>query len=239
MIGLLNMYRSEGVVSFQPVAPAREGVLRPLARVRFQLLGGLLLAVLLPALLRTQFEWRPAIGSMENTVLATAIAMILGIYAFRKMLPFPGVQATSFILPAFGAAYALIVLLLFFSRIDYSRFQVAGSFLLAVPWFMFTSLLERHFKSPLFAVLPVGNTVSLTLLKQADWTVLQDADHIPDHATGLVADLRADLSPQWEKLLAASALQGLPVYHSKHVSESLTGRVEIEHLSENSLGSLL
>jgi lipopolysaccharide/colanic/teichoic acid biosynthesis glycosyltransferase len=239
MTGLLNMYRSEGAVSFPPLVPARDGVLRPLARVRFQLLGGLLLAVLLPALLRTQFDLRPAIGSMENTVLATAVAMILGTYAFRKMLPFPGVQATSFILPAFGAAYALIVLLLFFSRIDYSRFQVAASFLLAVPWFMFTSLLERHFKRPLFAVLPVGNTVSLTLLKQADWTVLQDADHIPDHATGLVADLRADLSPQWEKLLAASALQGLPVYHSKHVSESLTGRVEIEHLSENSLGSLL
>jgi lipopolysaccharide/colanic/teichoic acid biosynthesis glycosyltransferase len=47
------------------------------------------------------------------------------------------------------------------------------------------------------------------------------------------------LPPPWEKLLVDSALQGLPVYHSKHVVESLTGRVEIEHLSENSLGSLL
>jgi lipopolysaccharide/colanic/teichoic acid biosynthesis glycosyltransferase len=55
----------------------------------------------------------------------------------------------------------------------------------------------------------------------------------------VVADLRADLAPEWERLLANCALKGLPVYHSKQVVESLTGRVEIEHLSENSLGSLL
>ncbi|WP_447407131.1 sugar transferase, partial [Clostridium perfringens] len=29
-----------------------------------------------------------------------------------------------------------------------------------------------------------------------------------------------------------------PVYHTKHLIESLTGRVELEHLSENSFGSL-
>ena len=33
-------------------------------------------------------------------------------------------------------------------------------------------------------------------------------------------------------------LSGTPVYHVKQVLESLTGRVEIEHLSENTLGSL-
>jgi hypothetical protein len=37
----------------------------------------------------------------------------------------------------------------------------------------------------------------------------------------------------------AGALQGVPVYHFKQLGESLTGRVQIEHLSENTLGSLL
>jgi len=36
-----------------------------------------------------------------------------------------------------------------------------------------------------------------------------------------------------------AALAGHPVYHMKQIEESLTGRVEIEHLSENSFGSLL
>ncbi|WP_240663684.1 sugar transferase [Sphingomonas sp. UV9] len=40
-------------------------------------------------------------------------------------------------------------------------------------------------------------------------------------------------------MLAQAALAGIPVYHTKQLRESLTGRVQIEHLSENSFGSLL
>ena len=58
-------------------------------------------------------------------------------------------------------------------------------------------------------------------------------------SAGLLPTSEPISDPAWERLLAASALKGVPVYHSKHVAESLTGRVEIEHLSENSLGSLL
>jgi lipopolysaccharide/colanic/teichoic acid biosynthesis glycosyltransferase len=104
---------------------------------------------------------------------------------------------------------------------------------------MVVSMIETHYRRPLLAVVPTGNFGMLTRLPEADWRILDDASGIPAGASGVVADLRADLSPEWEKLLARAALKGLPVYHSKHVAESLTGRVEIEHLSENSLGSLL
>src|SRR5690606_19532847 len=53
-----------------------------------------------------------------------------------------------------------------------------------------------------------------------------------------VADLRADLSESWDRFITGCVLTGTPVYHVKQVLESLTGRVEIEHLSENTLGSL-
>ena len=55
----------------------------------------------------------------------------------------------------------------------------------------------------------------------------------------MVADLRSDLPPEWEQALADAALRGCPVYHSKQLEEALTGKVDIEHLSENSLGSLI
>jgi lipopolysaccharide/colanic/teichoic acid biosynthesis glycosyltransferase len=40
-------------------------------------------------------------------------------------------------------------------------------------------------------------------------------------------------------MLAVAAVKGHEVYHVKQLSESLTGRVEIDHMSENSFGSLL
>jgi lipopolysaccharide/colanic/teichoic acid biosynthesis glycosyltransferase len=56
---------------------------------------------------------------------------------------------------------------------------------------------------------------------------------------GLVADFSAAIPPQWEALLADAAVQGRMVYQVKQLQESLTGRVAIDHLSENSFGSLV
>ena len=56
----------------------------------------------------------------------------------------------------------------------------------------------------------------------------------------IVADLYAsELSPEWQKFLAACVLAGIPVHNAKQVEESLTGRVRIRHMYENQLGSLL
>jgi len=60
-----------------------------------------------------------------------------------------------------------------------------------------------------------------------------------DSKAAIVADLRHDHDDAWERMLAEAAINGYPVYHTKQIWESLTGRVSIEHMSENSFGSLL
>jgi lipopolysaccharide/colanic/teichoic acid biosynthesis glycosyltransferase len=57
--------------------------------------------------------------------------------------------------------------------------------------------------------------------------------------SAIAADLRHEHADVWGRFLADCALAGIPVYHSKQLAESLTGKVEIEHLSENTFGSLL
>lgn len=239
MHALPEMPRVVGAFRYRAKGAVREGPLRWLARLRFQLGGGLVVAVLLPALIRGQWGLRLAPGSLENTVVATAIALIAGTYILRRVNSYPGVQASSFVLSIFLATYGAVAFGFLVLRIDYSRFQLLASFLLVIPWFTFASIVERHYRRPLLALLPVGDAMVTTELSQCDWRVLQNPAEIPVDTSGIVADLRADLPPSWEKLLAASALKGIPVYHYKHVVESLTGRVQIEHLSENSLGSLL
>jgi lipopolysaccharide/colanic/teichoic acid biosynthesis glycosyltransferase len=233
------MPRAAATAGYSAARPIRTGLLRPFARIRVQLIGGLIFAVFLPALLRNQFTIPQVGGSLENSIFGTALAMIGAAYVIRRMMPLPGVQASVFILPTFVAIYGGVAISFLLLRVDYSRFQFLASLLLAVPWFFFVSIVERRYKRPLLALLPLGNVGTLTKLKEADWLVLPSPEQIPLGTGGVVADLRADLPAEWEKFLAACALKGLPVYHSKHVVESLTGRVEIEHLSENSLGSLL
>ena len=90
------------------------------------------------------------------------------------------------------------------------------------------------------AVVPFGDGAALI---EIDRRRLDDdqaaATRRRPHCNAIVADFSADLPDEWEAFLADAALAGRIVYQVKQLSESLTGRVELEHLSENSFGSLL
>jgi lipopolysaccharide/colanic/teichoic acid biosynthesis glycosyltransferase len=88
-------------------------------------------------------------------------------------------------------------------------------------------------------VVPLGAARSLESLPHIDWVPLGEGGAQIPGCDGIVADFRADLPDEWERLIAETAISGVPVYHFKQIHESLTGRVEIEHLSENNFGSLI
>jgi lipopolysaccharide/colanic/teichoic acid biosynthesis glycosyltransferase len=220
--------------------PGSRASLQFLARNRYQLIGAALFAVVAPALMRGDIGFvGPQFRSAENTLLGTFIAVLCGAYFLRRLTGFPGVRRYSYVLPSFAASYGVLIFAFLFLRIDYGRFQLLASFLAALAWFYFVLQVERPVRRPHLLVLPGGDAESLMHIDQADWRIATSPDEAPPEITGVVADLRADHGAAWERFLARCALQGLPVYHSKAVRESLTGHVAIEHLSENTLGSLL
>lgn len=198
----------------------------------------MLVAVFIPMLLRPGFDFaHPSLA--DGTVLGTLAAVIFGEHLLRRMTAFPGVSIGSALFPAFGASYAGAVVLFFFARFDYSRFEFISSLIAAIFWFGLVGLIEPRVRRARLLLLPFGRAQNLLASSEADWNLASSPSELPPAVTGVVADFRADLPPEWAKLLARAALEGLPVYHWKQVAESLTGAVEIEHLSENNLGSLL
>jgi lipopolysaccharide/colanic/teichoic acid biosynthesis glycosyltransferase len=90
------------------------------------------------------------------------------------------------------------------------------------------------------AVVPYGGVDRLLRITSVEWhrlkrPQLRDARG----CDAIVADFSADLPDEWEAFLADAALASRIVYQHKQLAESLTGRVELEHLSENSFGSLV
>ena len=51
--------------------------------------------------------------------------------------------------------------------------------------------------------------------------------------------LKLAIAGDWERAIARAVLRGVPVYHVKHAYDSLTGKVLLDHLSENQFGSLI
>ena len=94
-------------------------------------------------------------------------------------------------------------------------------------------------KGLLYYLVPGGRVELVKELRAAPVLMLEDPEltGLPDCA--IVADLNADLEPEWERFLAEAAISGRPVYHYKQVWEAETGKVQIEHLSENGFGALV
>jgi lipopolysaccharide/colanic/teichoic acid biosynthesis glycosyltransferase len=212
-------------------------------RIRLQLGGAIVTCVMLPALVRwwvmdNQLAMAN-INPLGYAVVGTFGALVSGYILLRQFLTFPGVKATTYILPSFVVSYAAAAVVFFFLRIEYSRWQFAVSFILAIGWFYIIYILMRRYAQPRLALVPGGDERKVTQLEGAIWVRLNHRPSILFGFDGLVADLRASLAPEWERFLAHSVLNGWPVYDVKQVAESLTGRVEIEHLSENNFGSVL
>src|SRR5206468_412674 len=132
----------------------------------------------------------------------------------------------------------LMAAVLLFARVDYSRYELLASYVLAVGYFNYMLMIERRINRPRLAVVPQGKVAELSASDWVQCSVWSSSELLPDHVDGVVADLRVEMGANWEAFLARCALKGIPVYHVKHVQESVTGRVDIEHLSENNLGSL-
>src|SRR5690606_22653423 len=142
------------------------------------------------------------------------------------------------ILPTFAFTYGLVFLTIFFFRLDYSRFQAFGSFFMSISWYFGINMFVRRREPYRLAVIPGGGVDRLQSVRGVVWQVLPSPTVAVGRVQGVVADLRADLSDSWDRFITSCVLTGTPVYHVKQVLESLTGRVDIEHLSENTLGSL-
>lgn len=204
---------------------------------RWPLAFGLLLAVAAPAFWNSD-GFNAITPGFKNALVLTVVAVVGGYLFLRKLATVPGLQIFSYILPIFSISYGLMAVLLLLSRQDYSRFHVLTSFIIAVAFYYIVFLIERNVKRLRLAAIAGGHIGELMENDAVDWIVWQSPDEIPHNYDGIVADLRSDIGAGWEAFLSRCALNGIPVYHSKQVQESLTGRVAIEHLSENTLGSL-
>lgn len=213
----------------------------PLGRIRYQLGGAALIAGLGPYLQQLYVEGSltPTNPGLQWTLAAVLAAIMIGHYMLRSIAAYPGVKAGTFVIPSFLLSFGLMFAVLLASRIDYVRGTLFASMLLCIAWYMLIFAFGERLRRLRVAVVPFGDVNDLCRLEGVDWVKL-DRPELPDERfDGIVADLRADMPDEWERMLAQRTLDGTMVYHVKQLREALSGRVLIDHLSENTFGSLM
>ena len=210
-------------------------------RRRFEFAGALLFAAFVPW---AGFRWwitdttfSPAV--YHNSLIANVLAICLALWIRISVSTYPGLRSGQVILPAVFASHATAVTILVLARLPYHRPELAVGFLIHLIWaFALYFVVSRRLR-PKIAIVPVGAVKQLQQIEAVDWHILRAPDLV--EAAGchaLVADF-SNLPDEWEAFLADAALEGRVVYQVEQLFESLTGRVQVRHLSENSFGSLV
>jgi lipopolysaccharide/colanic/teichoic acid biosynthesis glycosyltransferase len=216
-------------------------------RQRTQLLGSLIFAVLLPALIRWPSTgagfavngFSPGNPDIYSGLLGCAAASVVGLVTLRKLRNHPGVSSSGYVAYAFTIAYGALAILLLFTRVNYSRYQLAASFLLNTAWFLWIHRVLKLNTSMQLGILTNEGMAAPPSTPSVRWRYLKVPQLDTDSIDGVVADLRFNHAPEWGRFLARCALAGLPVYDVRKISEQLSGQVEIGHLSENTFVSTL
>jgi lipopolysaccharide/colanic/teichoic acid biosynthesis glycosyltransferase len=210
-------------------------------RLRWQIVSGLIAATLpiIARLLLIDHSLEQGFNALVNAFWGGLIAILLGILLIRNVGRYPGVERASAIIPGFSVSFGILVVSLLMLRLDYSRWALGGAYFCAIFIFYlgYTQIFGRRRLK--IAVIPLGDDIrSLLGIPGIDWIVFESPDRTLPGVDAVAVDLRIDLPDAWDQRIADLALTDVPVYHSKHLMESLTGRVELEHLSETSYGTL-
>ena len=256
--------------SFAPlsVSAGWRSLLQVLAgRLRFQLLGALILGTLLPAVARTQLDLAPPATTI-GVALSAFVAILLAILGQRRIAAYPGVNAQATVMPVFGVTLAAGAVAFWFFGSPQSLVQFAVGVLAAATWVYAVTGFRQMAQARLLLVrsgyayryrpardgsrwpvanvaaqlwLPLGGEIvherAMPEAASVEWVVARSTSDASQNVDGVVADLATRLPKEWEQLVVRWALDGIPVYDALELGELLTGQVAIDRLSEVNLVS--
>ena len=211
-------------------------------RRRFQFAGAVLLSALVPWLARGPLLPGTLIEHASvNTLTGNAIAVVIAFWMRLSIETYPGIRRSAVILPATLTGHGVIVAWFLLTRLPYDRLALTGGFVLHLVWlYLLYIYAERNLRRT-----DRCRAVWSRCAARADRQ--RQLAHDEASAAGRLAqgpgDRRRLLGrpagrmgsvPRRRRARRPHRLSGQAI-----VGKSLTGRVELEHLSENSFGSLV
>lgn len=204
------------------------------------IIGSILFSIVIPLIAFYIYDPRTIIlENTQTTIIVSLICIITGTLITLRLDGFPGGQSGAHIFSGYTMAFIFFMSLMFLLRFNYSTVMFIANYVLTITWFLAIYLLAMERIQPHIALIDGGNTDELLHIKGVDWSVLQSPKTLDAKVEAIVADLKHDHDTKWMKFMADEVLLGRPVYHYKQILENLTGKVQIEHLSENIIGSLI
>ncbi len=181
-------------------------------------------------------EWS---HSTFYAVIANLIAFSVANLFFRRFERYPQFNAVSFILPILLTVFSISLAVLFVLRLDYSVKILFLGLLITFVYMCVQHVLLNRSKHITLHLVPYGEALDFKSSGHYSFKLMQQPKHTVSNIHGVVADMHGDtLSAEWQKFLCECALRNIPVYNAIQLKETLTGKVNVQHLIANHFGGL-
>jgi hypothetical protein len=207
----------------------------------FQFIFGILILIGCSAIPIWGFEfWKLKDPNIFTSLANCILAFFISTLSLRNLFRLPGSQSVGYVLPVTTVCFAFPIVFILFFRTTYSIQVYLVSYLLTLIWCYMGFFVGKRYRIVRYALLPFGEAKELDSAHGVLFEILKKPDIADQRYNAILADFNnKKLTPEWEKFLAKCTLFRIPVYSVKRIRESLLGRVQIDHLSENEYGSLL
>ncbi len=174
-----------------------------------------------------------------NAAVGVGIAVLLAHLTITRFSAYPGVTNGSYVLISIVVAFALVTTGYFTLRVPYSLAIYGSGFAAVILYYMTLYFVLRRTNVPRLVLLPHANLHEVLGDTHVRFTQIDRPDQYRPEMGAPVMNMRADYDDEWLVFATNCALKGIPVYHTKQISEQIVGKVAVDHLAENSFGSLL
>ena len=177
-------------------------------------------------------------ATVINTLWLTIGCYLLIAAILPKITTYLLVERKYYILPVVASVFTLTMIIVFMTRIEYSRSTLLYGAILCFVWFYLTTLLRQESQRLVLFAIPNFDVNSLNQKGRVRVIELKAPYDIANIKGSLVVDLHRNLSPEGEKFIADCSLNNIAVFHAESIREMLEGKVQTKHLMENAIGSL-
>ncbi|MGF1903775.1 exopolysaccharide biosynthesis polyprenyl glycosylphosphotransferase [Aliivibrio salmonicida] len=148
------------------------------------------------------------------------------------------VERKYYIFPVTLSVYTLAFILILMLRIDYSRYVISIGLMISFIWFYVSAILREPHKKLYLSAIGNFKPENIEDHKNIELSYLSSPYNVLDISSGLVTDLHGELTAEQEKFIADCSVNNIPVFHIESIREMVSGRVQVNHLSENAIGTL-
>lgn len=177
-------------------------------------------------------------NTIVNSIFLVNLAYLLTAIALPQISKYVFLERKYYILPLLVVAYSIVISGIVMLRIDYSRSFLIQGFLVSFVWLYATAYIRKNAKKLCLYAIPNFDLEPLKKHKNITLSIVNEHSSLNDVKHGLVVDLHHNLTPEQEKFIADCSINNIRVFHSESIREMVEGKVQTQHLSENSIGTL-